>query len=38
MTEGTGAIGRPALYAIVWSLGILIVASTLATLRFSRAS
>jgi ABC transporter DrrB family efflux protein len=38
MTEGTGAIGRPALYAIVWSLGILIVASTLATLRFRRAS
>jgi ABC transporter DrrB family efflux protein len=38
MTEGTGAIGRPALYAIAWSLGILIVASTLATLRFRRAS
>jgi ABC-2 type transport system permease protein len=38
MTEGTGAIGRPALYAIVWSLGILIVAATLATLRFRRAS
>ncbi|HUE27293.1 MAG TPA: ABC transporter permease [Solirubrobacteraceae bacterium] len=38
MTEGTGAIGRPALYAIVWSLGILVVAATLATLRFRRAS
>ena len=38
MTEGTGAIGRPAVYAIVWSLGILVVAATMATLRFKRAS
>ena len=38
MTEGAGAAGRPAFYAIAWSLGILVVASTLATLRFSRAS
>jgi ABC transporter DrrB family efflux protein len=38
MTEGTGAIGRPALYAIVWSLGILLFAATAATLRFRRAS
>jgi ABC transporter DrrB family efflux protein len=38
LTEGTGAIGRPALYAVAWSLGILVVAATLATLRFRRAS
>jgi ABC-2 type transport system permease protein len=37
MTEGTGPMTRPALYAIAWSLGILIVASVLATLRFRRA-
>jgi ABC transporter DrrB family efflux protein len=37
MGEGTGATTRPALYAIAWSLGILIVAATLATLRFRRA-
>lgn len=38
MTEGTGASGRPALYAIAWSLGILVVSATLATRRFNRAS
>jgi ABC transporter DrrB family efflux protein len=38
MTEGTGASARPAAYAIVWSLGILFVAATLATRRFERAS
>jgi ABC-2 type transport system permease protein len=38
MTEGAGPMGRPALYAIAWSLGILVVASTLATIRFNRAS
>jgi ABC transporter DrrB family efflux protein len=38
MTEGTGAISRPVLYALAWSLGILVVAATLATLRFRRAS
>jgi ABC transporter DrrB family efflux protein len=38
MTEGTGSIGRPALYAILWSLGILFISATLATRRFRRAS
>lgn len=38
MAEGTGAAGRPALYAIAWSLGILVVSAALATRRFARAS
>jgi ABC-2 type transport system permease protein len=37
MVEGTGPSTRPALYAIAWSLGILIVAATLATRRFRHA-
>ena len=37
MAEGTGPAARPALYAIAWSLGILIVAAILATLRFQRS-
>lgn len=35
--EGTGAVTRPALYALAWSVGILVVAATVATLRFRRA-
>jgi ABC transporter DrrB family efflux protein len=38
MTEGTGSALRPALWAILWSLGILVIAATLATRRFARAS
>jgi ABC transporter DrrB family efflux protein len=38
MTEGSGAIGRPALYAIAWSLGIFVISAILATRRFARAS
>jgi ABC-2 type transport system permease protein len=34
--EGTGSATRPALYAIAWSLGILLVAATAATVRFRR--
>jgi ABC transporter DrrB family efflux protein len=36
MMEGTGSAGRPALYALAWSAGILVVAATLATWRFRR--
>jgi ABC transporter DrrB family efflux protein len=38
MTESGGSVGRPLFYAVAWSLGILVVAATLATLRFKRAS
>jgi ABC transporter DrrB family efflux protein len=34
--EGTGPAARPALYALAWSVGILVVAATAATLRFRR--
>jgi ABC-type multidrug transport system permease subunit len=37
LTEGSGWAGRPTLYALAWSLGIVIVAATLATWRFRRA-
>jgi ABC-2 type transport system permease protein len=33
---GSGSAGRPGLYALAWSTGILIVAATLATRRFRR--
>ena len=36
MMEGTGSAGRPALYALAWSAGILVVAATLATWRFRK--
>jgi ABC-2 type transport system permease protein len=35
--EGIGPTTGPALYAIAWSLGIMIVAATAATVRFRRA-
>jgi ABC-2 type transport system permease protein len=37
LAEGVGPTTRPAEYAIAWSLGILIVAATAATIRFKRA-
>jgi ABC transporter DrrB family efflux protein len=36
LCEGTGSATRPAMYAIAWSLGILLVAATAATARFRR--
>jgi ABC transporter DrrB family efflux protein len=36
LMEGTGPAGRPALYALAWSVGILVVAATLATWRFRK--
>jgi ABC transporter DrrB family efflux protein len=36
LMEGTGSAGRPALYALAWSAGILIVAASLATWRFRK--
>jgi ABC-2 type transport system permease protein len=36
LAEGTGHAGRPAIYAIAWSIGILVVASIAATVRFRR--
>jgi ABC transporter DrrB family efflux protein len=36
LMEGHGAAGPPALYALAWSAGILVVASALATWRFRR--
>jgi ABC transporter DrrB family efflux protein len=36
LTEGVSAGGHPVLYALAWSVGILIVASTLATWRFRK--
>jgi ABC-2 type transport system permease protein len=36
LAEGVGPTTRPALYAIAWSVGILIVAATAATIRFRR--
>jgi ABC-2 type transport system permease protein len=38
MAEGTGPTTRPALYAVAWSMGIMIVSATLATRRFRRAA
>ena len=35
--EGVGPTARPALYAIGWSVGILLVAATAATIRFRRS-
>ncbi|HWE12586.1 MAG TPA: ABC transporter permease [Solirubrobacteraceae bacterium] len=37
LTHAKGFQARPVLYAVAWSLGILIVAATLATRRFRRA-
>jgi ABC-2 type transport system permease protein len=37
LAEGVGPTARPAIYAIGWSLGILIVAVTAATIRFKRS-
>jgi ABC-type polysaccharide/polyol phosphate export permease len=36
LMEGSGAAGRPALYAVAWSAGILIVAASLASWRFRK--
>jgi ABC-2 type transport system permease protein len=36
LAEGVGPTTKPALYALAWSLAILIVAATAATLRFRR--
>lgn len=36
LAEGSGSATRPAMYAIAWSLGILLVAVTAATVRFRR--
>jgi ABC transporter DrrB family efflux protein len=36
LMEGTGPAGRPALYALAWSAGILVVAASLATWRFRK--
>ncbi|MEA2212446.1 MAG: type transport system permease protein [Solirubrobacteraceae bacterium] len=36
LAEGNGSATRPALYAIAWSVGLLIFAATAATLRFRR--
>jgi ABC-2 type transport system permease protein len=36
LMEGSGPAGRPALYALAWSAGILIVAASLATWRFRK--
>jgi hypothetical protein len=36
LTEGSGWAGRPMLYALAWSAGILIVSATLATWRFRK--
>jgi ABC-2 type transport system permease protein len=35
--EGVGPTTRPALYAVAWSVGILVVAATAATIRFRRS-
>jgi ABC transporter DrrB family efflux protein len=37
LTEGSGWAGRPTLYALAWSAGIVIVSATLATWRFRQA-
>jgi ABC-2 type transport system permease protein len=34
LTQGTGSAGRPALAALAWSAGLLVVAATLAVRRF----
>jgi ABC-type multidrug transport system permease subunit len=34
LTQGTGSAAQPALLALAWSAGILVVAATLATRRF----
>jgi ABC transporter DrrB family efflux protein len=36
LAEGSGATTRPALYALAWSVGILLVAATAATIKFRR--
>jgi ABC transporter DrrB family efflux protein len=36
LLDGHGAAGRPALYALAWSVGILVVAASLATWRFRK--
>lgn len=37
LSEGSGSAARPATYAIAWSLGILLVAVTAASVRFRRS-
>jgi ABC transporter DrrB family efflux protein len=36
LTEGSGWAGRPMLYAVAWSVGILVVTATVATWRFRK--
>jgi hypothetical protein len=36
LMEGTGSASQPALSALIWSAGILIVSASLATWRFRR--
>jgi ABC transporter DrrB family efflux protein len=36
LMDGTGSAGRPALYALAWSAGILVVAASLAIWRFRK--
>jgi ABC transporter DrrB family efflux protein len=36
LMQGTGPVERPALYAIAWSVGIIVVAATLATRLFKK--
>jgi ABC transporter DrrB family efflux protein len=36
LTEGSGWAGRPMLYALAWSVGILVVTATVATWRFRK--
>jgi ABC transporter DrrB family efflux protein len=37
LTQHTGPANRPVLYALAWSVGILLVSATLATWRFSKS-
>jgi hypothetical protein len=34
--EGTGPVERPALYAVAWAVGLIVVAATLSTWRFKK--
>jgi oleandomycin transport system permease protein len=34
LTQGTGSPTRPVLYALAWSIGILVIAAPLAVRRF----
>ncbi|MDX6465357.1 MAG: oleandomycin transport system permease protein [Gaiellaceae bacterium] len=36
LMEGTGPVERPALYAVAWAVGLIVVAATLSTWRFKK--